>query len=53
MNTTIVSDRIADAIEEYDIEQQLSEDTTVKRWEEFSPDSILADHLVLDLNFIH
>lgn len=53
MNTTIVSDRISDAVEEYGIEQQLSEDTTVKRWEEFSPDSILADHLVLDLNFVH
>lgn len=53
MNTTIVSDRIADAVEEYGIEQQLSEDTTIKRWEEFSPDYILADHLVLDLNFVH
>lgn len=53
MNTTIVSDRIAEAVEEYGIEQQLSNDITIKRWEEFSPDLIIAAHLVLDLNFIH
>lgn len=53
MDTTIVSDRIADAVVKHGIEQQLPDGTSVKKWEEFSPNSIIADHLVLDLNFVH
>jgi hypothetical protein len=53
MITTIVSERLAEEVEDSGIEGRLPDDTEIKRWSEFSPQSITADHLVLDLNFVH
>ncbi len=53
METTIVSDRLTDGVEEHGVEDRIPDEITVKDWKKFSPNSISAEHLVLDLNFIN
>ncbi|WP_252697971.1 toll/interleukin-1 receptor domain-containing protein [Natronosalvus vescus] len=48
--TTIVSDKITRRIKENDFENYIPDNTFLKRWTEFSPNNIFADHLVLDLD---
>lgn len=53
METTIVSDRLNKGVEEHGIADRIPDEITVKDWNDFSPSSISAEHLVLDLNFVH
>lgn len=48
--TTIVSNKIKKAIENHNLSSRIPDETRLMTWSEFSQNSLLDDHLVLDLD---